>query len=356
MLKFIHCADIHLGSKMEAKLPRDKVEQRRAELRATFSRMVEYARANGVRAIILSGDVFDSDRPLVRDKRFFYTLIKENADIDFLYLRGNHDNKESYVEDELSNLRTFRSEWTSYSYDGVDIWGIEMEGSNALSLYSTLRPDPSRVNIVMLHGGIADSAGLDLVDIKALRGRGIDYLALGHYHSFSEGVIDERGSYAYSGCLEGRGFDETGEKGFVLLELDGAKIRKTFVPFAQRVIHRITVDISECAELYDVHAALKRSGVWDEKDILRIELVGEIFFDGEGLSELCEEYLMPTCYFVSVKDRTVVGIDASEYDADISIRGEFVRTVMSAEGYTDEQKRSIINYGLRALAGREVEI
>ena len=47
MIKFIHCADVHLGSKMEAKLPKHKVEERRVEVRKTFHRMVEYAKKRG---------------------------------------------------------------------------------------------------------------------------------------------------------------------------------------------------------------------------------------------------------------------------------------------------------------------
>ena len=39
MLKLIHCADVHLGSKMEAKLPKEKAEERRGEVRKTFHRM-----------------------------------------------------------------------------------------------------------------------------------------------------------------------------------------------------------------------------------------------------------------------------------------------------------------------------
>ena len=41
--------------------------------------------------------------------------------------------------------------------------------------------------------------------------------------SYSTGEIDERGKYAYSGCLEGRGFDETGDKGFVLIDVNDKK-------------------------------------------------------------------------------------------------------------------------------------
>ena len=70
-MKFIHCADIHLGSKMEAKLPKDKADERKLEVRAAFDRMIDHAVKNGISVILLSGDVFDGDRPLKRDKDYF---------------------------------------------------------------------------------------------------------------------------------------------------------------------------------------------------------------------------------------------------------------------------------------------
>ena len=68
--------------------------------------MLDYGRAVGVRAVLLCGDVFDSDRPFKKDKEFFYNAVKSHADTDFYYLRGNHDTSASYIE-ELPNLKTF---------------------------------------------------------------------------------------------------------------------------------------------------------------------------------------------------------------------------------------------------------
>jgi fucose 4-O-acetylase-like acetyltransferase len=70
----------------------------------------------------------------------------------------------------------------------------------------------------------ADYAGS--VSLSALRGRGIDYLALGHIHAYKKAPLDSRGIYCYPGCLEGRGFDECGRKGFVLLVV-GYSVLKT---------------------------------------------------------------------------------------------------------------------------------
>ena len=48
-MKLIHCADIHLGSKIEAKFPKDKSVERRREVLNTFERMVDYARENDIK-------------------------------------------------------------------------------------------------------------------------------------------------------------------------------------------------------------------------------------------------------------------------------------------------------------------
>ena len=141
-MKMIHCADIHLGSKMEAKLPKEKADERKAEVRASFEKMVQYAKDEDVRAILLAGDVFDSDRPLKKDKAFFYDVVRHNPEIDFLYLRGNHDSMESYTETDLDNLKIFGREWKSYDYGDITVAGIEMAPENAISLYASLQLNP----------------------------------------------------------------------------------------------------------------------------------------------------------------------------------------------------------------------
>ncbi len=354
MMKMIHCADVHLGSKMEAKLPKEKADQRRGEVRKTFHRMVEYAKAENVRVILLSGDVFDSDRPLKRDKEFFYDVVKGNPDIDFLYLRGNHDGEESYTEERLKNLKTFSEEWTEYSYDNVCVCGIEIAKSNALSLYSTLKLDKHKTNVVMLHGQVASTSGVDKVHLPSLADKNVDYLALGHVHSYSESRLDDRGRYAYSGCLEGRGFDDLGEKGFVLLEID-EDVQSRFIPFAQRTIRECTVDVSAAENVYGAYLEIKKQITIRPNDLYRVHLIGEILFDNDGLAAEMERLLASECYFVSVKDKTIRKIDPQDYIGDLTLRGEFVRGVLARTDWSDERKSNVITLGLKALSQREVD-
>ena len=90
-MKILHCADIHLGSKIESKFPKDKSSIRKRELLNTFSRMIDYAKSNDIRIILLSGDVFDKDKPTLKEKEYFYKVVKTNPEIDFLYLNGKED-------------------------------------------------------------------------------------------------------------------------------------------------------------------------------------------------------------------------------------------------------------------------
>jgi len=354
MIKFIHCADVHLGSKMEAKLPKNKVEERRREVADTFRRMVEYAKQEGVRAILLVGDVFDSDRPFKRDKEFFYQVVKGFPEIDFLYLRGNHDGQESYTEG-LDNLKLFSNEWTSYSYGQVQITGLELSPENSLSMYSTLSLDAGKKNILMLHGQVATTVGNEKIHVGKFAEKNIDYLALGHIHSHSENKLDDRGRYAYSGCLEGRGFDECGEKGFVLLEVD-EEIKSTFHPFAKRKIEEWEVDITGAENAFSAYQRVKVAIPFQASNLYRIRLKGEVTFEKENLEEDIARYLAGDCYFVSVKDKSLQKIDPRAYAGDISLKGEFVRSVLERQDWDDEKKSKVIALGLKALAQRELTI
>ena len=65
-MKLIHCADLHLGSRMESGLPPAKAQERRMELLHTFVNMVERASSEGVEAMLLCGDLFDTEQVSVR--------------------------------------------------------------------------------------------------------------------------------------------------------------------------------------------------------------------------------------------------------------------------------------------------
>lgn len=355
-MKLIHCADIHLGSSLNSVLPADKAETRKAELRRAFAKMLEKGRAAGVKAVLLCGDVFDSDRPFKKDKEFFYNAVKSNEDTDFYYLRGNHDTSASYTE-ELPNLKTFSPDgWTTYDLGGgLTVSGTEMTGNNATSLYAQLSLPEGKTNIVMLHGTPGSSVGKDLVCLNKLRQKHISYLALGHIHRRAEGEVESGVPYVMPGCLEGRGFDEDGEKGFYLIDTDGGKLSYTFVSNSQRVVRIQETDISAATSLYDATKIIRGSVKCERSDIVRVVLTGETDFECDGMEEDVRSALSDMCWYVDIKDKTRPKLDLTAKEGDLSLRGEFMRLVNGSE-LSDDMKRAVLVAGIRALSGREVDV
>jgi DNA repair exonuclease SbcCD nuclease subunit len=108
-MKIIHCADLHLDSKMTANLSKEQAKERKMEILRTFSKMVEYAVKNAVSVIIIAGDLFDTRNVSATVRNYVRDVIVNHPKIDFLYLRGNHDNDNflSKLEQIPENLCLF---------------------------------------------------------------------------------------------------------------------------------------------------------------------------------------------------------------------------------------------------------
>lgn len=359
-MKIIHCADIHLDSKMESNLTKEQAKERKNEILMTFFDMVDYAEENNVEAIIIAGDLFDSKRVSVTTKNLVYDCIISNPKIDFLYLSGNHDSDNfiSEMKEKPSNLKLFSNEWTIYKYDEVSIYGAELSQDNSISLYNTLIPEKSETNIVVLHGQESKYENKDkteIINIANLKNRYIDYLALGHIHSYKCEKLDNRGVYCYCGCLEGRGFDECGEKGFVLLNARQGKISHEFIKFAKRSLYEIHVDISGKDTTSEVLEAVNHelSGI-SEDSLVKIILEGRVNIDSERDIAYLLQKLSANFYFVKIYDQTKLAIHIEDYQYDISLKGEFIRLVMGTRLSQKDKEQIIIN-GIHALSGEEID-
>lgn len=361
-MKLIHCADLHLDSKMESNLSREKAFERREELLSTFAAMVDYAREHSVRAILIAGDLFDtSQNTQKRMKNRVLDQIKYAKEIDFLYLRGNHDQVDFFdsLPDKPINLKTFTDTWSSYTYDNVTITGCELHKGSPSSIYSHLSLDKEQVNIVMLHGQESryeNKGDAEVINLRALQNRYIDYLALGHIHTYKYERLDGRGFYCYSGCLEGRGFDECGPKGFVLLTIEEGKITHTFLPIARRTLHEVQLSLSGYMEENTiVHKLEEAIRTISPRDLVKVVLTGEV----DAQTDIDVKYLLgrfsDRFYFLKLYDHTTLMLRKEDYQNDISLKGEFIRMV-EEQDLEENEKKAIIMLGLKALAGRDIDL
>ena len=357
-MKFIHCADLHLDSKIK-ELPTEKSKIRREEIIRTFERLCDYAKNNLVRAVIIAGDMFDTAHVTLKTRERVLGAINACENVDFIYVSGNHDdvNFISELENVPVNLKVVGEEWCYYEYDDVCVAGVMLTKVNSKTIYDTLNLNKDKINIVTMHGQVVGHKGesdVETISIPKLKEKNIDYLALGHVHGYGQGQIDLRGKYAYSGCLDGRGFDELGDKGFVLIDVENNSLTTEFVKFSSRTLHEYEFDV----EKYDnwTNAVLALEGMlystFDKESLVKVTLVGEhktdFYVDKESLAFRLNEHF----FFAKVNDKTKLKIQQEDYDLDKSVRGEFVRQVMQSE-LDEEQKKSVILLGLGALKGEE---
>lgn len=366
-MKILHCADLHLDSKMTANLTPEKARERKAELLITYQGMVAYAATEGIRHILIAGDMFDTKQVTKTTCNVVYRSITEHPEIDFYYLRGNHD-ADSFLANMDTipdNLHLFQNTWKSYALsDDVFLTGVELDSANNALIYPSLVLQNDKMNIVLLHGQESEHGGkkeAETIRLRELRNKGIDYLALGHVHAHQDGQLDARGTWCYPGCLEGRGFDECGSHGFVVLDVNEKErtITHSFVPFAKRELHELMVDISDCMTTDDVVLVVEHmlsEKKISEQHMVCFVLVGAVDVECEYHLELLEKQFESRFYFAKWKDKVSRRVDYQAFALDASLKGEFVRTVMAAEDISEEDKATIVRYGILGLAGEEISL
>ena len=364
-MKIIHCADLHLDSKLTTNLSKEQAKERKNEILRTFVRMVEYAKNNNVQVILIAGDMFDTRNVSAMVRNTVHNMIIQNPEIDFLYLKGNHDNDNflSKLEELPQNLYLFNDKWTKYAYGNINILGIELNEENSMTIYNSLVLDHDAFNIVTMHGQLSGYRSKDraeIISLDDLKNRNIDYLALGHIHGFHLDKIDSRGIYCYPGCLEGRGFDECEQKGFVVLDIDEDTLKATvnFISIASRTLHTMLVDVTGVTTTQEAAAKIENAIVdakYESSSLLKIVLHGEVDVECELDTAFLEEQFTDYFYCIKVTDDTKLMVNYKDYEGDVSLKGEFVRLVSESE-LSDEEKSMVIRAGILALQGEEINL
>lgn len=360
-MKIIHTADLHLESKMESNLTKEQAQKRRSELLDTFERIIKYAGDCAAEVVMISGDMFDKSNVRKTAMRQVIDLFKSHPSITFLYLKGNHDCEAFEAEltiDTPENVRFFSSEkWTSYEFGDVVISGREINDKNQNSLGSDLVLDVAKCNIVMLHGQESLYDGPDkthIINLKSLKNKYIDYLALGHIHSYKLERLDERGVYCYPGCPEPRGFDECGPKGFVVLDINDKQITTEFVCIQRRSFIEKEINITYDMDMTTVFNVVEKELENISSDsLLKLIITGQTELDRDIDTERIRDRFADRFYFLKVYDRTKARIDYESFTYDRSLKGSFVRLVMGLD-ISEDKKADIIETGIRAIMGEDI--
>lgn len=264
-IKFIHAADIHLGSMLNVSDENITNEFNifKHGVYEAFKTIIDYAIMYKVDFLLISGDLYDRDSISIRANNFFIhqceRLLREN--IKVFIIAGNHDSFISKKELFAIPSNVFICESESISQFEVRndkseviarICGQSYRGkADSRKMYSHYNPPKDGIyNIALLHTEM-ESKSLNYVpcsldNLKA--NEKIDYWALGHIHKAN--VLNaEKPTIAFSGVIQGRDIGENGMKGCILVDVSEVGHTKlTFLPTTTIMWDKIEVNINKDSE------------------------------------------------------------------------------------------------------------
>ena len=372
-MKLLHASDFHLDSPLTG-LPPEKSTLRRRELREVPARLARLAKDEEVDLVLLSGDLFDGERVHPETVRALAGAL-EDMTVPVFIAPGNHD----YYHHKSPYAAAF---WPDnvHIFTAPELQTVELPGLNCVvhgcafaashreddPLAGFSAPDDGRLHLLCVHGEVGLAGNYAPIDPRTLERSGAAYAALGHVHAANSGKAGGT-LWAYPGCPEGRGFDELGAKGALIVTFgenvqlgvvspDGPSmvpidmgiqpVAARFVPVCRRR-YRI-----EAVKIGDFTACLSQG---ESSDLVRLLLTGESH-NIPDLAALTAQ-AAPHFFYVELRDRTTLPTELWARTEEDSLTGLFLREMRvrldSAEG--DERDKLLLaaRFGLAALEGGE---
>lgn len=365
-VKILHCADIHIGAALS--FLGDAAGKRRYETLLTFERIIDTATAEGVRIIAAAGDIFDSNGAEEAFVNAVFEKIASVPEIKVVISAGNHDplSADSPFKNRKlpQNLFVFGAKDDCIVFDDLKtrVYGRSFEDVylKGEERFSITPPEDGYVNLMVLHGELKSDLNSNYNSVTAgfIKQSGMDYIALGHVHKRTEPQKIGNTYYAYCGCPEGQGFDETDEKGVYIGEIGRGICELKFVPMSKRrhIYERVDVTgINSSAEISAAVIALLREKYGAEygENLYKIELTGSIKEDlNLNLTEILSR-VSEKVYFAKIKDKTELLIDTQKLANEISLKGLFVKNMLEKINNAPESEReeleNALKLGLRAF-------
>ena len=383
-MKFIHCADIHLGANLF------EIEERFEDMGKAFEQVCDFALTEKVEFIIIAGDFFHNKvlNPKTLEQAIYSLEKLKNANIPVFLTEGNHDmetysnvyswlqflSSRGYIKllrpnkkKEGKILTTWDGkEGSIYHADNVDIIGLGYPGSTAGKYIENVNNELEELIknkelgdkpiICMLHTGIDKfvteaMGGVRESEIEPLLEK-VDYLALGHIHTRYE---DAEKKYYNPGSIECvRISDNPFDKGYyyIVMDTESRKVESEFKLVKTRNSVNLVINVNELnAEKFEEEIIEKVRKEYEEKCIpgskimLQIKLNGDVVqgtlnIDIADLKEKIQENIpilhqeiINLVRYVT-KDEIVVTNDISREEIDKLV----IEKSIEREGFKDTDK------------------
>ena len=355
-MKILHSADWHMDSPLQGRTPEQTGLLRRALLKIP-GQVADVCGREKCDMMLLSGDLFDGPFSL-ESYQAVYAAV-ESVGVPVFIAPGNHDYAGSdspwLTKSWPENVHIFtQPAIESVLLQSLDcrVYGAGFTSMDCQGLLKGFRAEQDTARTVgVLHGDPTQVSSPYCPVTKAqVKESGLDYLALGHIHkggSFQAGAT----LCAWPGCPMGRGFDEQGEKGVLIVTLEDTASAR-FVPLDTPRFYDLQVDVMEDAA--DTLASVLPA-VGNE-DFYRITLTGPSNpVDLAMLSRRFSQF--PN---LELRDQTSAPVDIWASVGEDSFEGTYFQLLQDALENGDEQVQRQIRLAARIsrqiLDGQEVQL
>lgn len=362
-VKILHCADLHFDTKMSNLNKQDLLD--------VFSNIIHIVKKEEVEIMLIAGDVFDNLSVNKQTLRFLELSFRSIPNVRVFISPGNHDpyNQKSFYKmvDWPDNVHIFKGEMEKVYIEDLDV-NIYGAGFNANYIKESnlkIQVDEDKINIMVLHAEISNGTTkneYNPVSLKDIENSNVDYLALGHRHSYSG--INKQGKtyYAYSGCPQGRGFDELGDKGIIIGEVYHGGVNLDFKKTSKIDYLEKEINIDNVESYLEIKQIILNQ--INEKNrfnnIYKIILFGEIKDDFIISEDKIEQMLSSDFYFVKIIDRTEIICNYQELSTYNSIKGIFAKKILKEMEDVEIEEKELLKLamkiGIKALTEEEVNI
>ena len=370
-VKVLHCADLHFDTPFK-ELSKEISDTSKNELLEVFKNIIDLAIDENIEVLLIAGDVFDNLTVNKNTLFFISDQIRRIKNIKVFISPGNHDpyNEKSFYSmiNWPENVYIFKGdmEFKEVKELNLIVWGAGFrQNYENETLLRGINVDNDKINIMLLHGEIASNNSkneYNPIYINDIYKSNIDYIALGHKHKFS-GILKEGiTTYAYSGCPQGRGFDEEGEKGVIIGEVYKSGTNLEFFLVYKRKYVTKEIDITGTNN-YDEVVFKVLSDLSDEeiyKNFYKIILKGELKEHFKLRENLLIEKLKNKFYYIKIINQTSIEVNLEELSRDYSIKGKFISKILEKlKDASDDDKEILklaLKIGIQCLSEDEVNL
>jgi exonuclease SbcD len=391
MLRLLHTADVHLGAR-HADLGEQAAAQRERQF-AAFRAAIDLALAEKVDVVLVAGDLFDSNTQPRRSVERVAAELKRlaAARIRTVVIPGTHD-----VYDRASLYRVHDLAALAGSTDDDDLVTVLTPDRPSIHLaacdvivhgpvfaskrapHSPLRDlrvtggEGATWHVGLVHGSLAIPDRTDRDEVvftrEEIEASGLDYLALGHWHSAQNGRAGST-TWAYAGAPEPVAVTQDGAGKVLLVELTETNGTRTVTIDERQVgktrFEKLDLDAATIGDQPALIAAIAARA--DPDVVLDARLTGVRPDELDVSIEEIEERLKGGFLKLRVRDRSTPALTQGSLPSPDTIPGAFIRNVEGriaeleadgGDGTADEaaELRDVLRLGRLLLAGHEVTL